>query len=62
MAVLVRLEDKHDEGFENGRFLEAGFGPCAETHPEPFESLDRAERRILGQGSRARCGSFPPAS
>ncbi|WP_206455538.1 hypothetical protein [Aurantimonas marina] len=42
LAVLVRLCGAHYGAMESRWFLEAGFGPCAEIHPLPFETLEDA--------------------
>lgn len=42
VAVLVRLSGAHYGSMECRWFVEAGFGPCAEAYPEPFETLKDA--------------------
>ncbi len=51
VAVLVRLGDVAHVGLLGAWFLEAGFGPCAQTVAPVFNDLDAAQdwiRRQLG--------------
>lgn len=57
VAVLTRLGSSH--GTLDGRwFLEAGFGPCAVTQPEPFVTSIEALQWVLYHADDDR----PPSS
>ena len=42
-AVLVHLDDAVHEDERDGWFLEAGFGPCSQSHQPVFGSLADAQ-------------------
>lgn len=48
VAVLVRLSGRHYGAMEDRWFLEAGFGPCAEASPDPFDTIEQASDWING--------------
>jgi hypothetical protein len=49
VAILVRLDGEEHGALRGQWLLEAGFGPCSETAPVTFSSLEEAEHWVHEQ-------------